>query len=57
MSMQCKVSNILTLSEVHSMTPEEEDMEVMEDTKVMEIQKPRRRSRSIWPRLRTDHLL
>ena len=36
MSMQCKVNNRLTPLEVHSMTPEEEDMEALEDMKVME---------------------
>ena len=36
MSMQCKVNNRLTPSEVRIMTLEEEDMEVMEDMKVEE---------------------
>ena len=36
MSMQCKANNILTSPEVRSMTPEEDDMEVMEDMKVEE---------------------
>ena len=35
MSMRCKVNNRITLLEVHNMTPEEEDMEVMVDTKVV----------------------
>ena len=39
MSMRCKVNNKLNLLEVHSMTPEEEDMEAMEDTKVVEDMK------------------
>ena len=36
MSMQCKVNNRLTPPEVHNTTPEEEDMEFVEDTKVVE---------------------
>ena len=36
MSMQCRVNNRITPLEVHSMTPKEEDMEVVEDTKVEE---------------------
>ena len=34
--MWWKVNNRLTPPEVHSMTPEEEDMEVVEDMKVVE---------------------
>ena len=34
--MRCKVNNIITPSEVRNTTLEAEDMEVMEDTKVME---------------------
>lgn len=34
--MRCKVNNRITLLEVHSITPEEEDIEVVEDTKVKE---------------------
>jgi hypothetical protein len=36
MSMQCKVNNRLTPSEVRNMTLEEEDMKAVEDTKVVE---------------------
>ena len=36
MSMRCKVNNRITLLNVYSTTLEEEDMEVEEDTKVME---------------------
>ena len=36
MSMRCKVNNRLTPSEVHNTTLKEEDMQVMEDTKVVE---------------------
>ena len=34
--MKCKVNNRLTPPEVRNMTPEEEDMEVVEDIKVTE---------------------
>ena len=36
MSIQCKVNNKLTPPEVRSTTPEEKDMEAVEDTEVME---------------------
>ena len=36
MSMRCKVNNKITPLEVRSTTLEKEDMEVVEDTKVVE---------------------
>ena len=36
MSMRCKVNNRITPLEVRNTTPEEEDMEALEDTKVVE---------------------
>ena len=35
MSMRCRVNNRITLLEVHNMTPKKQDMEAVEDTKVV----------------------